>query len=250
MTIHSERLREARLRAGYATATDAARAFGWTPSTYMGHENGSRGLRKEAAQRYARGFGVSWTWLLGGDEEMADHAEVSKQFALGHKDASERELILLAGSQITFLLEYAIAEKLGTSGGPELANDLLGSHDAPQSLRQKTSLAQAIGLINTRERELLLNIFSLRDLVLHSRSPNVLDDPQIAERLATAVAAWEGEPNSYDRRMLIIKYEMACSTLSLLLGTGSRIEVAKQMQAILDDFLLEHGLTLEDVQSE
>ena len=63
-----ERLQQARLNAGYSTASSAAAAFGWTPSTYLGHENGSRGLRADAAKRYARAFGVSWAWLMGADE--------------------------------------------------------------------------------------------------------------------------------------------------------------------------------------
>jgi hypothetical protein len=63
-----ERLQKARENAGYPTATAAAEAFGWPVSTYLGHENGSRGFRTEAAHRYARAFGVSWTWLMGGAE--------------------------------------------------------------------------------------------------------------------------------------------------------------------------------------
>ena len=48
MTEPSERLRDARKRAGYETATDAAKAFGWPPSTYLGHENGDRPISKKA----------------------------------------------------------------------------------------------------------------------------------------------------------------------------------------------------------
>ena len=48
----------------YATATDAARAFGWTVSTYLGHENGDRQPSREAAKRYAKAYGVRWEWLL------------------------------------------------------------------------------------------------------------------------------------------------------------------------------------------
>lgn len=64
----ARRLREARLHAGYESATAAAHAFGWSPSTYLGHENGSRGLKPAAAQKYARAFGVSWAWLLGAED--------------------------------------------------------------------------------------------------------------------------------------------------------------------------------------
>jgi transcriptional regulator with XRE-family HTH domain len=62
----SDRLRAARIKAGYETSSDAARAFGWTISTYAGHENGSRGIRENAARRYAAAFNVSVEWLSYG----------------------------------------------------------------------------------------------------------------------------------------------------------------------------------------
>lgn len=69
MSEESERLRAARLGAGFATAADAARAFGWKEPTYFGHENGSRGLTVETAHRYARHFRVTPEWLLYGTGE-------------------------------------------------------------------------------------------------------------------------------------------------------------------------------------
>src|SRR5690349_6649404 len=60
-----QRLRFARERAGFARASDAARAMGIEEPTYLGHENGSRGLSRAAA-RYARFFGVSLDWLIDG----------------------------------------------------------------------------------------------------------------------------------------------------------------------------------------
>jgi phage repressor protein C with HTH and peptisase S24 domain len=60
-----QRLRHAREQAGFARASDAARAMGIEEPTYLGHENGSRGLSR-AAPRYARFFGVSLDWLIDG----------------------------------------------------------------------------------------------------------------------------------------------------------------------------------------
>jgi phage repressor protein C with HTH and peptisase S24 domain len=60
-----QRLRFAREQAGFARASDAARAMGIEEPTYLGHENGSRGLSR-AAPRYARFFGVSLDWLIDG----------------------------------------------------------------------------------------------------------------------------------------------------------------------------------------
>lgn len=63
----SERLREARQRAGYASATEAAEAFGWGVAGYRHHENGTRSFGLDAAKKYARAFRVKPGWLLGMD---------------------------------------------------------------------------------------------------------------------------------------------------------------------------------------
>jgi phage repressor protein C with HTH and peptisase S24 domain len=65
-----QRLRHAREQAGFAHASDAARAMSIEEPTYLGHENGSRGLSR-AAPRYARFFGVSLDWLIDGRAALA-----------------------------------------------------------------------------------------------------------------------------------------------------------------------------------
>lgn len=65
-TPESDRLLLARRKAGFASASDAAKALGVKEPTYMGHENGSRGFKKASAEQYARRFGVSLEWLLTG----------------------------------------------------------------------------------------------------------------------------------------------------------------------------------------
>lgn len=67
MRTSAERLQWARKRAGYETATEAARAFGWTVSTYLGHENGDRNPSRAASKRYGTAFKVRWEWLLEGE---------------------------------------------------------------------------------------------------------------------------------------------------------------------------------------
>jgi SOS-response transcriptional repressor LexA len=62
------RLRDARVAAGYGSATDAARAMGIKPAAYRHHENETRGIDAEAAQRYGRFYRVSPAWLLWGQE--------------------------------------------------------------------------------------------------------------------------------------------------------------------------------------
>lgn len=66
------RLRQARERAGYDSATDAARAFGWTVPTYLAHENASRGIPYERATKYARAFRVNAAWLITGVGAMVN----------------------------------------------------------------------------------------------------------------------------------------------------------------------------------
>lgn len=67
MDTQHHRLQQARVRAGYSTASDAARNFGWNENTYRSHENGERGLKQEVARRYASAFEVSSAWLLTGE---------------------------------------------------------------------------------------------------------------------------------------------------------------------------------------
>lgn len=66
MTEMHERLTAARKEAGYETARAAAIALGVKEPTYIGHENGSRGFRRDSADQYARKFRVGLEWLLTG----------------------------------------------------------------------------------------------------------------------------------------------------------------------------------------
>lgn len=63
--IH-DRLKQTRAEAGYSTATDAARAFGWPISSYLGYENGDREPGKDTARKIAEAYRISLDWLLTG----------------------------------------------------------------------------------------------------------------------------------------------------------------------------------------
>lgn len=65
-----ERLAEARRARGFETAKDAAKYFGWPYATYSQHERGERGLRKDAAETYAKNLRVSPSWLMLGEGTM------------------------------------------------------------------------------------------------------------------------------------------------------------------------------------
>ena len=66
MTEIYERLQDARRKAGYDTAKDAADAFGWNEVTYRSHEAGDRGVRQSVAEKYAKALRVSVVWLITG----------------------------------------------------------------------------------------------------------------------------------------------------------------------------------------
>lgn len=65
-----ERLRWARLKAGYKIASDGAKAAGVKPATYRSHERppeeDGRVIDESWAQLYGDTFGVHWPWLLSG----------------------------------------------------------------------------------------------------------------------------------------------------------------------------------------
>jgi transcriptional regulator with XRE-family HTH domain len=62
----SDRLRQLRIKRGFSTAADAAKAFGWNEHTYKSHENGLRGIKLDAARKYATAYGSSAAYILTG----------------------------------------------------------------------------------------------------------------------------------------------------------------------------------------
>jgi hypothetical protein len=81
----TERLRHARLRAGFNRRFAAVEKFGWSYPDYVAHECGQSDLSLQSAKQYARGFGVSVEWLLYGLGEMDRREQRSR-------DATVQEL--------------------------------------------------------------------------------------------------------------------------------------------------------------
>lgn len=73
--VIAARLVDARCRAGFKTASDAARVLGIAGSTYLAHENGTRTPGIDMLRRYARRFGVSENWLMTGEGGMDGPSE-------------------------------------------------------------------------------------------------------------------------------------------------------------------------------
>lgn len=97
-----ERLRQARLEAKFEDAVAAARAYGWGESTYISHENGTRGLKPEVADRYAKAFKVPAEWLLyGKGRKPARPAEAPKTVPLvGYVGAGAEAYFFGDGSKL------------------------------------------------------------------------------------------------------------------------------------------------------
>jgi DNA-binding XRE family transcriptional regulator len=58
-----DRLRQARIAAGFDRASDAAARFGWNENTYKSNENGNAPFSFRKARDYAEAFGVRAEWL-------------------------------------------------------------------------------------------------------------------------------------------------------------------------------------------
>lgn len=89
-----ERLQWARKRAGFETATDAARRFHWNENTYRSHENGARGINKKAAAKYARAFKVPVEWLLYGEGSMNPPIDPELVTLWSNFDAAQRRHLI------------------------------------------------------------------------------------------------------------------------------------------------------------
>lgn len=73
-----ERLKKARLNAGYSSAAKAAEALGVRESTYRGHENGQNKFDFSDAERYAKKYKCNAIWLLTGQQsDKKDSSEIT-----------------------------------------------------------------------------------------------------------------------------------------------------------------------------
>lgn len=75
-----DRLKYARIKAGFKSAAKFSAEHDILEVTYRAHENGTRGLTSHAAQKYAKLLNISLDWLLSGNE--------SQEIYKNHKDSS------------------------------------------------------------------------------------------------------------------------------------------------------------------
>lgn len=70
MDTQGDRLRKARMLAGFESASDAAHRHGWSVNTYKSNENGNAPFSFRRAKEYGRAFGVRPEWLYDGSGSM------------------------------------------------------------------------------------------------------------------------------------------------------------------------------------
>jgi len=63
----ADRLRRARLNAGFLRATEAVRKFGWNYSRYMNYENGERAIPPKQAMLFATAYHVTVDYIYFGE---------------------------------------------------------------------------------------------------------------------------------------------------------------------------------------
>lgn len=99
MNDRSDRLRQARLDAGYETAAAAAEAFGWNRNTYASNENGNAPFSYRKAKDYAAALGVSAEWLYDAAGPVRASALAGYVPILGRVGANPEGVVLFATGQ-------------------------------------------------------------------------------------------------------------------------------------------------------
>jgi len=72
MSERHERLRQARIAAGFKTQVDAVRRHGWNPNTYKSNENSNAPFSYDQAVEYGKAFKVRAEWLYSGKGAMRE----------------------------------------------------------------------------------------------------------------------------------------------------------------------------------
>jgi phage repressor protein C with HTH and peptisase S24 domain len=100
MKTAGERLKAARINAGYKTAKEFADKHGLPQPTYANHENDKRGIRRETARYYAEALGVTVGWLLEGEgngESIPERKPAGDSTPGGNRTVVEYDSSLSAG---------------------------------------------------------------------------------------------------------------------------------------------------------
>ena len=102
MIDRHERLKRARIEAGYQKATEAADARQWNVNTYRSNENGSAPFSYASAERFAKAFGVNPRWLYFGTGPMkaTPESDDSMELIIAGDVRAEAEAVFIDESDI------------------------------------------------------------------------------------------------------------------------------------------------------
>ncbi|MFC3077724.1 helix-turn-helix transcriptional regulator [Phenylobacterium terrae] len=95
----SERLRRARIDAGFASALAAAEAHGWNRNTYKSNENGNAPFSYRMAEAYGAAFGVRPEWLYAGTGAAREDGRAAMVPIIGRVGANPDGSVLLSTGQ-------------------------------------------------------------------------------------------------------------------------------------------------------
>src|SRR6185312_1983767 len=97
----ANRLRDARISRGFATAKAAAESFGWNLNTYGSNENGNAAFSYQKAKAYAAAFGVRAEWLYDGAMLHVTTTDDPQVPVIGRVGADAEGIVLFASGQST-----------------------------------------------------------------------------------------------------------------------------------------------------
>jgi transcriptional regulator with XRE-family HTH domain len=107
ITSIADRLRRARIDAGFERASDAARRFGWAYSRYMNYENGERAVPPKQAILFASAYKVSVDYIYFGKADFS----IQQQGAHALSSELVRRIPLLALENMSELERIATGQE-------------------------------------------------------------------------------------------------------------------------------------------
>ena len=123
--VQGQRLQKARIDRGIRTAKEACRRFNRNYNSYAQNENGTRGLTKNTAPKYAKAYGVSAAWLLTGEHDDSEQSNIE---SISQSETSDD--VRPSGDlprEFVFRVAQGYGEELGL--GPDFADRFVGICD-------------------------------------------------------------------------------------------------------------------------
>jgi len=117
MEERHDRLRRARIDAGFARMSEAVARFGWNKNSYKSNENGNAPFSYAQAEAYAEAFGVRAAWLYSGTLPM-HVGKPDLRLIIGRVGADPEGTVVMTSADAVF--DYAPPPPGGTSASVAL----------------------------------------------------------------------------------------------------------------------------------